>query len=244
MGFDRSGFAGRALWVLLAFSLAAPVFAQGVAPGEYIGEGGSGLLKIEPAAGGAQKFTLEAYGANGHSCSVDGALRGRQARVPTEDKEPPCVIDFKAKGDGLDISTQSNTCGYFCGARARFEGVYLKPAPGCATAEVKRTRTVFKQQYDRKAYAEARGTLAPVLEKCAKTLGSEDDSWIRNDLAITAYRLGDMAECKRVLEPLKELASNSYKEIREGFPPADAEVQLRLAKAARANLKLCGAGGK
>ena len=216
-----------------------------LAPGEYITQNGWGVLKIEALTGGTQKFAIEAMGANAHTCSLDGAIRGRQARIPTGDKEPPCVVDFVAKADGVDVQPKSDdACRSFCGARARFEGMYNKPAPGCRVAEIGKTRTAFKQQYDKKSYAEARATLGPLLANCGKTLTDIDEGWIRNDLAITLYRLGEAAECQRVLEPLKELAAMTPKQIEENYPPSDAQNQAPIARAARANLNLCKGGKK
>jgi len=237
----RSALLSLAAGMLLAGGIA---HAQ-LAPGEYITQNGWGVLKIEAPAGGAQKFSIEAVGANAHTCSLDGAIRGRQARVATGDKEPPCVVDFVPKGAGIDVQPKSDeACRAFCGARAQFEGLYDKPAPGCRVGEIAKTRTTFKQQYDKKAYLEARATLIPVLDNCSKTLTDIDEGWIRNDLAITLYRLGDMAECQRVLEPLKELAAMSPKQIEENYPPSDAQNQAPIARAARANLNLCKGGKK
>lgn len=209
-----------------------------VPPGEYLGEHGGGVLMVSPAAGGAQKFTLQAFGANGHSCDLDGEIRGRQARVPTEDGQPACVVDFKPKGADFDISG-SDTCRFFCGARAGIEGAYLKPAPGCRSAEIKKTRAQFKQAYDRKDYAGARTLLAPLLDNCKRTLDQFEDGNIRNDLAVTLYHLNDFAACGKVLEPLSDWAKMSDKEINEGFPPTDAASVLSVAKPARTNFRLC-----
>lgn len=220
--------------------------AQGaeLSPGEYIGEGGSGNLVVSPAAGGAQKFTLQSYGANGHSCDVDGAIRGRQAKVDTEPGSKACVIDFVLKGADIDVSDKGDACRFFCGARAAIGGIYLLPPPGCKSAEMKKTRASFKQAYDKKDYAQARNTLAPLLGTCKRILNDFDESRIRNDLAVALYHQGDMAECRKVLEPLRELAGMDAKAIDEGYPPSDADTYKPIARAARTNLKLCGGSPK
>jgi len=242
-------WSGRALLALgTALTCPAAALAQPapLAPGEYLTEQGWGRMTIEPAAGGAQKFTIEALGANAHSCSLDGAIRGRQARLEdTGEKDRPCVVDFTPKGGGIEVMPKTEeACRAFCGMRARFDGLYLKPAPGCGGDQVQKTRAAFKRIYDKKDYAQARATLAPVLATCGKTLSFEEESWVRNDLAITYYRLGDLAECRRALDPLRELAALSAAEVRDGFPPADAELRAPIARAARANLKLCQGGAK
>ncbi|HEY4370997.1 MAG TPA: hypothetical protein VGN52_03585 [Burkholderiales bacterium] len=217
----------------------AAAWAQNaIAPGEYLGASGGGALMVSPAAGGAQKFTLEANGANGHTCGVDGEIRGRQARVPAEEGQPACVIDFKAKGDDFDV-TGSDTCRFFCGARATIDGPYLKPAAGCRSAEIKKTRAQFKQAYDRKDYAGARTLLTPLLANCNKTMGDFEDSSIRNDLAVTLYHLNDLAACRQVLESMRELAGMDDQALADNYPPSDAETYRPLARAARTNLRLC-----
>jgi hypothetical protein len=225
---------------LLALVVAtAPALAADatVAPGEYITEGGWGVLVVKPAPGGPV-FSLEAVGANFHICSVEGPIRNGVADLEG-DGSKRCVVRFRPQAGGVDVSSNGEPCRTYCGARAGFEGMYLRPAPGCAPSEVRRTRATFKQQFDRKAFAEARTLLEPVATRCAKTLQWADRSWIANDLALTAHRLGDHAACRRLLAPLDELAKSSDADIRGGYPPSDAEVALRIAQATRFNLKLC-----
>jgi hypothetical protein len=226
----------------------APAQAQSYPPGEYISGNGLGTLKVEPATGNRQKFSLESWGANGHSCSLDGEIVARVARLSTDDanKEPPCVVGFNPKGTGIDVAPkgEGSACRSFCGMRASFEGTYLKPAPGCTNAEMTRTRTRFKQAYDRKDYALARQLLAPLLKTCAETLSELQGADIRNDLAVTLHHLNEDAACREVLEPLRELARMSKDELNKNFPPADAEARAPVARAARTNLRLCGAGAK
>jgi hypothetical protein len=235
----------RRLPALLALccSLAAAQGA-GLAPGEYIGESGSGNLMINQPAGGGQKFTLQAYGANGHSCDVDGVIRGRQAKVETEPGSKACVIDFVLKGADIDVTDKSDACRFFCGARAAIGGIYLLPPPGCKSAEMKKTRASFKQAYDRKDYARARSTLAPLLDTCKRVLNDFEESRIRNDLAVALYHQGDLGGCRKVLEPLRELAGMNDKAVEEGYPPSDADSYKPIARAARTNLRLCGGSAK
>jgi hypothetical protein len=212
-----------------------------IAPGEYLGENGTGRLVIQAASGGVQKFQLNSYGANGHSCEVEGSIRGNVARVPTEDKQPPCVIKFSAKGENLDVNADGGQCQSFCGARASIGTVFLKPAPGCTTAEVKKTRTAFKQQFDKKDFAQARALLQPVVDKCVKLMNDVDEGWVRNDLALTLLRLNDKPGCLKMLESFKDLAAMDQKALEENYPPFDAQIRAPIARATRTNLKLCGA---
>ena len=73
--------------------------------------------------------------------------------------------------------------------RAGLDGLYLKPAAaGCEPAQLRRQRALFKQQYDRKDYAGAVATLAPLLSQCQRTLDWLGEPWLRNDLALAQLR--------------------------------------------------------
>lgn len=90
-----------------------------------------------------------------------------------------------------------------------------------------------------------RAQLEPAFNNCAKTLDWLETGWIRNDLAITQYRLGDSAGCLRTLEPLAKDAAKSDAQIRdEMVAPTDVENWLPVVKAARTNLKLCAGAQK
>lgn len=80
-----------------------------------------------------------------------------------------------------------------------------------------------------------------MLEKCGALLSDYDEGWVRNDLAITYYRLGDTAACRDTLLRRVDLARQSDTAIKAGHAPSDAEEMLRLARATRTNTKRCGA---
>jgi hypothetical protein len=63
--------------------------------------------------------------------------------------------------------------------------------------------------------------------------------WIRNDLALAQLRSGDAAACRQTLAPLAEEAGRTDEQLRENYPPVDADVVLPMLKAARTNLRLC-----
>lgn len=226
----------------LLLACALPVQAQ-LAPGDYVTEGGWGNLSLKSDAGGLA-FQINAVGGNLHVCDIDGVVRAGVARVETGEKGQACVVRFAPKDGGIQVSPQEGEpCRSFCGMRAGFEGLYFKPAPGCAAAEVKRGRAAFKRQFDQKGYTEARATLEPLIERCTKTLYGPDADWMRNDLAITLYRLKDNAGCLRVLQPLAELGAMSEAKVREEYAPSDAEMMVPIARATRTNLRLCKGGG-
>ena len=233
------------VWLMAFAAGAVPAAEPAVQPGNYVTERGWGNLKIESDKSGALKFSIEAMGGNAHSCSLVGEIRDGRATLEAMDPGKPCVVTFKRAADGVAVdSVDPQLCRYYCGMRATFEGIYLKPAPGCAPAALKRARDDFKRLYDRKDYAAARAKLEPALNNCVKTLDWLETGWMRNDLALTQFRLGDAAGCLRTLEPLAADAAKSEAQIRDDLPPSDADNWLPIAKAARTNLRLCAAAGK
>lgn len=232
--------------ILTVVLAALPFCAQAgaVVPGQYITEHGWGRLTVKPPTEGRLLFVIDAVGANMHVCNLEGEIRAGKAVLESSDANKPCVVTFAAQANGVAVATTTGEqCREFCGMRAQFEGVYLKPAPGCDDASRARTRKTFKQHYDKKAYAEALATLAPVLQQCAPTLDWLERGWIRNDVALTQLKLGQAAACLATLQPLAEDAALSDEAVREGYPPSDAESYLPIVKATRTNLRLCKAKG-
>jgi hypothetical protein len=226
---------------VFALALAASAaYAQkaGLEPGEYL-DGSGGYLLIKPAKDGVLPFEIRTISPARHSCEVDGRIaKNGQALLKPGADLPNCTVHFERKGDGIEVSLKS-VCPGYCGARASFDGMYLKPAQGCDRAGLRKTRAEFKRFYDRKAYSEARAALEPMLKRCEKTLDEDEDGWIRNDLAITYLRLGDPAECRNVLQPLAANAAKTEAQLREDLIPNDPDRTLRIARATRTNLKLC-----
>jgi hypothetical protein len=209
--------------------------ADSVRAGNY--ENPNGNLVVTDAAG-SLKFKIDAFGANGHTCSLDGDIQENQAKL--EGDESPCIVKFNVSAKGIDV-TSNEACRYFCGMRAHFDGTYFKPAPGCSSDERSSARDAFKASYAKKDYAAARTKLEPLLTQCAPLLSWLEKPSIRNDLAVTLYHLHDRAACLSVLEPLAEDASKTDDAIRDNYPPTDADDYLPLVKAAQTNLKLCKA---
>lgn len=227
---------------LFAALLSAGAHAQ-IRPGEYVGPGGRGTLRIAPDKGDALRFQLHVVGSNFHTCELSGVIRNGEARMEdSADDKLPCIVTFKPQKDGLAVDSKyGRACSTYCGARASFDATYALPPAGCAPSQVRRTRDQFKATYDQKRFAEARAMLAPLLEKCSATLSDYDEGWVRNDLAITQYRAGDAAACRATLQAWLPLAQKPDAVIKDDYPPSDAEEMLRIVRATRANLRLCGA---
>lgn len=233
-----------ALWSFILFGTQA--FAQApIASGDYLTERGWGALTIEPAGKGALKFSIVAVGGYTHVCQLEGEIRNGRANVEAQDPGKPCIVTFTPKGEAVDVTVNDGiVCRFFCGERAHFPAVYLKVSRACAAQEVKKTRGEFKRTYDRKDYAKAQSLIEPLLEECQRILDPLTEGWIRNDLAITQYRRGDPAGCRRTLRTLEKDAAKSDEALREDVPPSAAERYIAVAQAARTNLKLCSAASK
>ena len=206
------------------------------APGEYVTEGGWGVLKVKRDKEKGLVFNLEAIGANGHSCSMDGQIRP-DGRVDLEDSDPECRVALDPKPEGLDIREigKQGACRYHCGMRASFEAVYRKPPPGCAPSAVEAKRKRFKALYDARKLRDALAVLAPVLQ-CEKLMWFQDAAWVRSDLAVTQYFLDDAPGCLATLKPL--IDRNAPIELPSGGP-TDSETNAPLEKALLTNFRRC-----
>ncbi|MGB7192464.1 MAG: hypothetical protein WBD81_03330 [Collimonas pratensis] len=216
--------------------------AQGVMPsiGNYITEGGWGNLSIQQKKPEGIVFEIHSFGANAHSCQLEGEIRNGRATLESSDKEKPCLIDFQPSSRGVNVVPQTlQECREYCGMRAGFDGLYLKPVRGCENIDRQATKDKFKHLYDGKNYRDARLTIETLLNSCSTTLGQYELGAIRNDLAITQYHLGDFSGCLNTLEPYAKDAAIAANDAVKDYPPADAEAYSGILDAARTNIKLC-----
>lgn len=243
--FRRLAFLAGVI-VLSQSPLATPrsAFAQSARPalaaGEYVMEGGWGDLRLSAGKDGALKFAIETVGANAHTCALEGELRNGRAALAGVEENAPCVVVMKPTAAGIEVEGKPfEACQYYCGMRASFAGLYLAPPPACRAQAMAETRKTFKRLYDAKRFVEARAALEPLLGQCARLLHWIDAGRIRNDLAVTLHKLGDLAGCRALLEPLAADAGLSDAALRENYPPFDADAYLPIVRATRTNLKLC-----
>lgn len=219
--------AGAVLW---AFAGAA----ESPAPGTYVLKGGSGTLVLTELMRGGH-FTLDVVGGNAHSCQLQGPWTAARGKADN------CSVSLERTVDGVDVrSLDDDACRAFCGARAWFEGHYLKPLPECTAARVTSTRARFLSAYRRKQFAVAVALLQPVVQRCADVLNTFDEMDVRNDLAVAQHHAGNDQGCLDTLAPMKDLAAQPEDEVGQG-EPAYTEILQRIAKATRTNLALCGA---
>jgi hypothetical protein len=225
------------LTALTLISMGLVAQAQKLPTGSYVYEGGNGELRIQ--ADGS--FTIDTVGGNGHSCYLEGVLKGKRARLPDSE----CVVTFTSEGNDIHVTdNEHESCRYSCGARAGFTGVYIRPSLACTYKGMEATRRKFKQQFDKKNFSDAVQTLLPILTECAPVLNRFSEWDIRNDLALAQLRSGDAAACLRTLQPLQDLGLTSYEDVQKTPEPTFADIYLRIARATRTNLRLCNAGLK
>lgn len=210
-----------------------------IMPGRYVTEGGWGNMTIAMNKDGNLAFEISAIGANAHSCSLEGIIKEGKATLEALEDNKPCIVTFHPRGNDIEVTDNEGVCRHYCGVRAGFTGLYLKPAPGCDGPAIQKSRKQFQRLYDRKAYARARAVLEPVFKDCSRYIHWMELAWIRNDLAITQYKLGEYEECLRILKPLEEDAMKTDEELSDSYPPADAVMVMPIALATRTNLNLC-----
>ncbi len=240
-----------AMWCLAFVAIALPGLARSSAsdaaridpaPGEYQTEGGWGSLRVIREGPATLRFRLRAEGANGHSCGLDGVILGGVASLAPEGVREVCRVFFGRDGEAVVLSTNgAEACRYYCGARASFEGRYLPSRSGCSDAERRSARREFKARYDAGDHAGALARLKPVLDRCAASTPWLETGWIRNDVAITQFKLGAPADCLQTLAPLRADAGRSEAEIRAAYPPSDADRYLSILRATRSNAGRCEA---
>jgi hypothetical protein len=172
---------------------------------------------------------------------VSGDIEKGRATLDRPNESEMCVITFGNSKNGDEIDVGANeACRHYCGARAWFAGTYVRPAVGCRTGEVRRSRHEFKRLYDAKRYPEARAIMDRLLVTCARTLEINDERRMRNDLAVTLHKVGEFGTCRDVLAPLAEDAGLSDAELEKRYVGVvDRETYMPIVRAARTNLALC-----
>lgn len=221
--------------LILALSLAASAAQAQIAPGNYITAGGAFSLQITPGA-----FEISGAGQSGAACMMDGLLKGNTGRAADAGKT--CIVKFTRKGDGVEVKTQTaKICARFCGAEATVEGLYIRPAPGCADKERERTQKAVEAATSAKDDAKIESLLSKQLESCAKTLSWLDTIGTRVDLAAAQMRQNRKADCLKTLQPHVEDADASEDKLQEKYSSFDLYRYEPTLKELRDTLKQCRA---
>lgn len=211
--------------------------AEIVPPGDYTTEGAWGDMKVGPAdEHGTQTFSIESIGGNGHICSLEGEISRRQAAT-----DVGCRIEFVVRPGQVTVAIRPGTeqeCREHCGMRAIFDGSYYPKIAFCQKEQA--VRADFLRLYQAKKFLEARDTLHGLLTRCAKFLHWHSDAEIRNDLAITEFRLGNAEACLRALGPLRTTFVEDPEKTGHAFTPVDEGWGEEMVKTTRFNWQKCG----
>ncbi|MBE0316658.1 hypothetical protein [Xanthomonas citri] len=230
----RCGWSGILMW-LAAFG----AMAAGPTPGEYGTKQGWGSLQVSDK-GGARHFEMLAVGANGHTCSLEGTLRGDTAEV-SDASDTPCKLAFKPVAGGFSIAALTpDSCRDYCGMRASFEGDYLKLPAGCTSAASSRRREAYLRDYRGKRYSEALAGMQAFAGECGEFLNWLDRDRFANDRALTLLRLNRPQECLAALD--QTMAGRSRDEASfQAEMDKDSTMLPPIAKSTWFNRKLCEA---
>jgi len=222
------------LLLSLALAVAQPV--------EYKRERGTGTMTISTAGNGVKEFRISTIGAAGHSCDLEGTIKGNVGRQRGSAQDTAeCLITFKQKGDTMEVDSPTlDICSESCGARATFYGNYYLPPAACKPGPSKKTKDEFLKQYKARNYAQAYVTLNEWFGKCEHLMFWIDVDRTRNDLALTQYHMNQPAACLATLAKNYAAEKNTMEEVQLGLPREEYEAYASTAKATFHNLKLCG----
>lgn len=215
-----------------------------IMPGEYIANDGNSVLTIKEERGHLH-FILLAESASHNACDLSGTILNDQGKLSHEDPKRPCSISFQANGARIKLSDLSGAaCWSYCGQGASFEDDYVRAPPECTRAQVAAARRQFKTHYDLRDYPTARAVLEPVVKTCEDFIPYDDRGMLRNDLALTQFKLGDFSACLSTLDRYRNDAAKSDDDIREETAPPAIDATLKTIHAARTNIRLCRMGTK
>lgn len=211
------------------------------APGKYIAEGGWASLAVKHDTTTETRFQIDSRGTNGHQCGLQGTVAaGIGTTTGVFPDGQACTVRFDVRRGAVAVTAlQHDACRLECGARAGFEGDYLVPAPGCTDSTRRRVEDAFVVDYRARRYPRAAAALAPLLSRCSKTLGAEEDAKVRNDLAVTLFHLDRPADCRATLAPLQKMTSDTVLMQLHDGAPTDFDTWSAIARTTRHNLALC-----
>lgn len=231
--------------VLLSLWLLGAYAADAVQPGEYVLSGDWGRLKVE-GRDGKTNFSIVSVSANCHTCDLSGQIIGYSAETVDEgltNEEMVCRIRMTPSPDGRQVKVEPQTfeaCRQYCGMRAAFDGIYLKPKVLCTDKGQRSARNRFIQHYRAKQFSQAVETLRPILEQCGEFLNWIEIDDVRNDLSLAYFHAGKSRQCIDTLQKTRASSFVNEEALRQGLPPCDFDNYVPTAKATWHNLRLCG----
>ncbi len=209
------------------------------ASGTYITDGGWGILEIERNKDGKSSFAIGSVGINAHTCSLEEVIVHGQAHLKSYGDEV-CLVSFSQERGTVTVEA-TYACRYYCGANTSFDGDYRMVSPACIPAAIEHAHITFERLSKQGNDTAARDVFESVLHQCAKTLPElEELGPIRNDLAVTYYKLGDGAACRAVLEPYRvDAAKNDDAIDTYDYAPYEKKNYGALIATVRTTLSFC-----
>lgn len=219
-----------------------------IRPGQYVRNGDTGTLTIRRGEQNKLTFEIESIGANCHSCSVSGVIRGNIGRADSwaaDGGDSKCIISFSADRSKVVIEpTVQEECRAYCGARADFEGSYALPPAACTRAGRQAQRDRSLALYRSRRYSQAASTLQTLITQCGEVMNWIEIDQVRNDLALSQYHNGEISQCLETLNATLAAKFKDEEELKAGgphvyLPPCDFDNYIGAAKATWFNKALC-----
>ena len=242
-------------WVAVALliptiSLAGEIAASTISPGRYVSAGSRGTVVIRKNSRAEARFDhaearfeIESVGSNCHTCSLAGVLRGTTgyegyADWIVERDSPKCKVSFRQDDGVINVSAVTvEECRSFCGARARFDGIYKTVPTSCSANNQRARRNQFLREYRLRKFREASDKASRLLEECGEFINWVEIDRLRNDLAIAQLHDGKPTACLETLATT--IAAASLNENDLNLPPCDHDSYIAVAKATWHNRALC-----
>ncbi|MBP0590760.1 hypothetical protein J8I87_13755 [Paraburkholderia sp. LEh10] len=183
-------------------------------------------------------FTIDTIGANDHTCSLTGSMKGKSGVV--SDGGETCRVAFSGGNGVLHVGpSDTDACRSYCGARAWFDGLYQRPPAACTDRARTGRIEAAREAYTRKNYGLAVAAFTSLIDQCSTYMNWIEADRVRSDLALTQYHLGDKAKCLETLAPTTAMQNRDVDET-FGLPPANVIDYQSTGKAILHNAALCG----
>ena len=181
------------------------------------------------------QFDLNTVNHSGNLCQLEGSIQ----QGLWHDGEG-CEVRFQFTGNRVHISipdAATDACRQYCGLNADFVGEYHALPTACQQQAVAQMEQQFKTAYQQKRYPQAAQIKQRYLNQCQDFLHIVDEMRTRNDLAISYKNTGNLAACRRVLQPI----AHHIQPASHPFEPSMLykEAYQREVKHARFNQRVC-----
>ena len=182
------------------------------------------------------RFDLNTVSSAGNLCQLEGTIQHNRWHDGNG-----CEVHFQTSNNTITLSVPEraqSACRQYCGHNAYFTGVYFALPTACQAQAEKQMEQRFQAAYQQKNYSQAAQIKQDYLNQCQAFLHITDNMHTRNDLAISYKNAGDLAACRRVLQPL---TSHINPKPNETFQPSYLyqEAYEREVKHAQFNQRAC-----